>query len=179
MLVKCPYCPKRMRARELPAHEKHCIYKKKAIRKQNLQVNTQTYQDRYEVLKQFPNYDYFPGTIKDMSDIAFKDLVFKLNAIQKESDEFNAKKQKEEKLSKREQKKQEKLEKERKAQAKLDAEEAEKKRLEQAEKAEAKRKAEIEAKEQRQNEVAEKLATPEPEPETDPIELMNPNKKKK
>lgn len=122
MLVKCPYCSYRGRQKQLPIHEKNCIYKKRALKKEYNGKAEQSLEYRIEKLKDF-SYE-IPGDLAKMSDIGFNDLLARFEDRKKRDDEKLA--QKNQRLEeKKQQKANEKLEKER-----LENEDSERKKLE-------------------------------------------------
>lgn len=132
MLIKCKYCNSRIRERQIHVHEKSCPKARRLKRLENNKLNTQSIEYRNEVLSQFEFTNEY--NLKEMSDIQFNDLAYRLSALKKQREEkenilLEKEKQKAEKIKADELEK-EKLE----SQLKEKKEKEEKDRLEQLEK---------------------------------------------
>lgn len=143
MLSICPHCKHRIRER-LAIHLKQCrIYRQGLKREFNKRV-TQTLEYRTDILSKFPDAE-IPDNIDEMPDIAFNDLVVRLEAAK------NAKEQSLDKKKERVQAKLKAIEAEQEKQKQLEIEQEEKAKAE-----EENRLAQIESETIRNQQLAEK-----------------------
>jgi len=102
-LVKCE-CGLRVRPRSLAVHQKYCVKRKKALRREYNQSITQTPEFRLGTLSAIPNIVAESFDVSTMSDVHFNDLVNRLTLLhkdkEKKEDELKLQKQLEEEKTK-------------------------------------------------------------------------------
>lgn len=84
MLKVCPHCKHRVRVRNLAVHLKECRVRRQELKREFNKRVTQSIEYRLEKLKPF---DLTPENLESMPDIAFNDLLFRLETEAKQKAE--------------------------------------------------------------------------------------------